>query len=499
MKNRPFGACPLCVVLAATLFLVLTPPSWSADKQNPAKIVEDLGRRIERVVNGLLPPVVIEGAELRKMKLADRMAALRIPGVSIAMIHDGAIQWARGFGVRSLGGPPVTPDDLFQAGSISKPVTAVAALSLVEEGKLHLDSDVDLALTSWKIPATPLTREAKVTLRELLAHRAGVNVPGFYGYASNALLPSLIATLNGTAPANNPPIIVEVEPGTQYHYSGGGYTIVQQLLIDVGGQPFPRLLQDRVLRPFGMTRSAFLQPLPDDLKREAVTPYLANGEPVGGGAHIYPELAAAGLWTTPSDLARFAIGVQNAVAGRASQVLSQAMAKEMLTPGLGHYGLGPMIGGSRDHPYFWHPGVNIGFASLIVGYESGDGAVIMTNGVRGLELADELMRAIAHEYDWPDFAPVARKLAKVDPAIFNAYQGRYRLAPDVVLTISRQGDRLFAQTPGELQIELLPESVRDFFCMEANVAIKFDTDDQGVATGLIFQQNGEDTPAQRID
>ncbi|QBR71342.1 hypothetical protein CU048_08665 [Beijerinckiaceae bacterium] len=255
VKNRPFGARPLCAVLAATLFLVLTPPSWSADKQNPAKIVEDLDRRIERVVNGLLPPVVLEGAELRKMKLADRMAALRIPGVSIAMIHDGAIQWARGFGVRSLGGPPVTPDDLFQAGSISKPVTAVAALSFVEDSKLHLDSDVDLALTSWKIPATPLTREAKATLRELLAHRAGVNVPGFYGYASNALLPSLIATLNGTAPANNPPIIVEVEPGTQYHYSGGGYTIVQQLLIDVSGQPFPRLLQDCVLRPFGMTRS----------------------------------------------------------------------------------------------------------------------------------------------------------------------------------------------------------------------------------------------------
>lgn len=499
MRHAAFCTRTIGPIAVAAYLLVLASHSWAANRPAVPNAPEDLERRIERVVAGLLPAVVPDGAEPLKMNLADRMAALHVPGASVAVIHDGAIQWARGFGVAAIGGPAVTPDNLFQAGSISKPVTAVAALSLVQEGKLHLDSDVNLALTSWKIPAIPLTGEAKVTLRELLSHSAGVNVPGFYGYASNALLPTLVATLNGAAPANNPAIVVDVEPGTQYHYSGGGYTIVQQLLIDVSGEPFPRLLQDRVLGPFGMTRSGFLQPLPEDRKSEAVTPYLANGDPVGGGPHIYPELAAAGLWTTPSDLARFAIGVQNAVTGRATQVLSQAMAKEMLTQGLGHYGLGPMIGGSPERPYFWHAGVNIGFASLMVCYETGDGAVIMTNGMRGLELADELMRGIAHEYGWPDFAPVARKLAKVDPKLFDGYVGRYRLAPDVILTISREGDRLFAQTAGQPQIELFPASNRDYFFKEADVLISFESDGQGLATGLIFQQNGQNMPAQRIE
>lgn len=230
-----------------------------------------------------------------------------------------------------------------------------------------------------------------------------------------------------------------------------------------------------------------------------MTPYLATGEPVSGGPHIYPELATAGLWTTPSDLARFAIGVQHAVTGRATPVLSQATAKEMLTPGLGRYGLGLMIGGSPERPYFWHPGVNIGFASLMVCYETGDGAVIMTNGMRGLELAGELMRAIAHEYHWPDFAPVPRKLANVDPKLFDGYVGRYRLAPDVVLTISLEGNQLYAQTAGQPQIELFPASDRDYFFKVADVLITFKTDDKGVATGLIFHQNEQNMPAQRIE
>jgi len=341
-------------------------------------------------------------------KLADRMAALHVPGVSIAVIHDGKIEWARGFGVTRIGGPPVTPDTLFQAASISKPVAAMAVLHLVQSGKLSLDADVNQYLKTWKLPANSFTGQTKVTIRELLTHTAGLTVHGFAGYASGAPLPTLVQVLNGEQPANSAPIRVDTQPGTIWRYSGGGYVIAQQLVQDVTGQPFPKLMHDTVLGPIGMTKSTYEQPLPNNRLAEIAIPYQANGQPVPGGPHIYPEMAPAGLWTTPSDLARYAMEVQKSLAGKSNRVLSAAMTSQMLTAGLNHQGLGPGLGGSEKYPYFTHGGSNEGYKCNLMAYNNGDGVVIMTNGDNGGQLASEIQRSVAREYGWPDFQSVGQ-------------------------------------------------------------------------------------------
>jgi CubicO group peptidase (beta-lactamase class C family) len=362
-------------------------------------------QRIQHIQDAILPPVVTKGTPPVTTRLADRMAALHVPGVSIAVIHEGKIEWARGFGVTRVGGPAVNPETLFQAASISKPVTAIAVLHLAESGKLDLDADVNRYLKTWKVPANAVTEKTKVTLRELLTHTAGMTVHGFPGYASDAARPTLVQVLNGEKPANTPAILVDMAPGTEWRYSGGGFVVTQLLLEDVTGQPFPRLMHDLVLGPIGMTRSTYDQPLPQSRMAEIALPYRRDGQAVAGGPHVYPEMAPAGLWTTPSDLARYAIEVQKALAGKSSTVISAAMAREMLKPEKNNWGLGIGTGGSGEHRYFTHSGANEGYQCDLVAYNNGDGAVIMTNSDYGGALAAEILRTIASEYKWPDFAP----------------------------------------------------------------------------------------------
>jgi CubicO group peptidase (beta-lactamase class C family) len=287
--------------------------------------------RIRRIQDGLLPPVLVKGETPQKTKLRDRMSALHVPGVSIAVIHDGQIDWARGFGVTKSDGPPVTPNTLFQAASISKPVTAMAVLHLAESGKLDLDADVNQYLKSWKIPASSFMEQSGVTLQKLPSHTAGMTVHGFAGYASDEPVPNLVQVLNGRKPANSASILVDAVPGTKWRYSGGGYVVIQQVMEDVTGAPFAKLMQDVVLRPVGMAQSTYEQPLPQGRLANAAMPYSHDGQGIKGGPHVYPEMAAAGLWTTPSDLARYAIDIQKSLAGEPKHVLSTEMARKMLT------------------------------------------------------------------------------------------------------------------------------------------------------------------------
>jgi CubicO group peptidase (beta-lactamase class C family) len=365
--------------------------------------------KIQDVENNIAPAFLIKGQDGSHITLASRMAALHVPGVSIAVIHNGTIEWAKGFGVTKLEGPAVTPNTLFQAGSISKPVTAMAILHLAQSGRLSLDTDVNQYLKTWKVPENSFTAQKKVTLRGLLSHTAGVTVHGFPGYASGDPVPTLVQVLNGEKPANTPPIRVDTVPGTIWRYSGGGYVITQQLLLDLTGKSFPSFMQETVLGPLGMSHSTYEQPLPATRQADAATPYDQHGAPIVGGAHTYPEMAPAGLWTTPSDLARYAIEVQKSLTGQSNSVLSKTTASEMVKDvGLGNYGLGLQVGGSPDHTYFEHGGVDEGFVSNLIAYDNGDGVAIMTNGMNGGRLAEELVRTIALAYHWPDFAPIKR-------------------------------------------------------------------------------------------
>ena len=464
----------------------------------PAQTQPTAEQVIDHIQDRILPPVLVRGEAPATTKLADRMAALHVPGVSIAVIRGGKIEWARGFGVARIGGPAVTPDTLFQAASISKPVSAMAVLHLVQEGKLDLDADVDQYLKSWKVPSNNFTAEKKVTLRELLTHTAGMTVHGFPGYASGEPLPTPLQILNGEKPANSPPIRVDTEPGKIWRYSGGGYVVAQLLLQDVTGQPFPKLMHDTVLAPIGMTRSTYEQPLPASRMAEVATPYRSDGQPVAGGPHVYPEMAPAGLWTTPSDLARYAIEVQKSLAGASNHVLSAATTRRMLTPGLNRQGLGPGIGGGPQHPYFTHGGANEGYRCDLVAYNEGDGVAIMTNGDNGGQLFDDILSTLAHDYNWPDFQPKERTVAAVDAKTLDAYLGAYRYASGV-MTITRESDQLFEQRGTQPKVPIFPEGQGKFFEKTTDATLAFDLGADGKAAAVTVHQNEMTQTARRVD
>ncbi|HLQ22255.1 MAG TPA: M20/M25/M40 family metallo-hydrolase, partial [Gemmatimonadales bacterium] len=472
---------------------ILTGLDAAWDEKRPS-----VADHVDRVQRGLLLPVVIRGQPLNGMTLADRMAHHHVPGVSIAVIHDGAVEWTRGFGTMSVNGSPVTPDTLFQAGSISKPVAAMAAMRLVQEGKLDLDADVNRYLKAWTLPSNELTEKRKVTIRALLSHTAGLTVHGFPGYAPGQRVPTVVQVLDGEEPANTKPVRVDILSGTQYRYSGGGYTVLQQVLTDVTGKPFPQLLEETVLRPLKMEHSTFEQPLPADRAGQAATPYDSKGEPVPGGPHTYPEMAAAGLWSTSADLARFAIGLQNALAGKSS-LLSEAAAREMVTPLLDGYGLGLGVQGSGSTLRFSHGGSDEGFESFFVAYGgTGNGAVVMTNGQQGTALAMEIVRGVAREYRWPDFQPRERTITRVDPSVYDRYVGTYEVAPGNTFEVTRQGEKLLVNSPGEDQRELYPESPVRFFVLGLDAQLDFTADAAGAATGVEVLGDGWGFTARKI-
>jgi CubicO group peptidase (beta-lactamase class C family) len=437
----------------------------------------NLNTRIARIENGFLPPVTIKGQPVHTMKIADRMKFYRVPGVSVAFFDHGQIIWTRTYGFADVEGKePVTTETAFQAASISKPISALAALRLVQDGKLGLDEEVNSKLRSWKVPENEFTVEQKVTLRGILSHSAGLTVHGFPGYDAGETVPTVVQILNGEKPANTPPVRVNAIPGTIWRYSGGGYVLLQQLLTDITGKPYPRILQDLVLTPAGMAHSTYEQPLPNNLSSTAATPYRASGEAVRGGWHTYPEMAAAGLWTTPSDLAHLAIEVQNEYAGRSSRILSQEMMRQMLTRQKENYGLGFELGPPDHAMRFGHVGSNEGFRCVLESYiESSQGFVIMTNSDNGDQFASEYLGAIAKEYNWPDFHPHERTLAKIDPGLRLTYGGTYEAPGLGNVTVTAKGAKLYLQVNafGSAPLELLPESDTSFFSLSSNITLPF--------------------------
>jgi CubicO group peptidase (beta-lactamase class C family) len=458
----------------------------------------DLEQHIQHIQDGLLPPVLFAGSKSKN--LATRMQELHVPGVSIAVIHGGKLEWARGFGAISIGGPPVTDATLFQAASISKPVTTLAVLRLVQAGKLDLDADVNQYLKAWKLPGNEFTEQAKVTLRELLTHSAGVSVHGFRGYAAGEPVPTVIQILNGEPPANNSAIRVDSEPGKTWRYSGGGFVIVQQVVSEVSGVAFPKLMHDQVLDPLGMNHSTYQQPLPAKLLAHAAMPYREDGKPVPGGEPFtYPELGPAGLWTTPSDLARFALGIQTAATGRSSRLLSAASAHDLLVPHIDQQALGLVIGGSTERKYFTHGGANFGYRCILVAYQEGDGAVIMTNSDNGDPLIREILRTIAREYGWPDFAPPVRTIAVIDPKSFDAYVGSYRLPSGDIATFWRDGEHIRSRILGQRALEIFPSSDHEYFPKAVDARWVFSSSAAAADAAATLYQNNRELIAKRAD
>jgi CubicO group peptidase (beta-lactamase class C family) len=454
-------------------------------------------RRIEQAI--LVAPTLQSQAPQRAA-LSERMALHSVPGASIAVIDDGRVAWARGYGVREAGTHDlVTTRTLFQAASISKPVAAAAALRLAQEGQLDLDEDVNRYLVSWKVPANGAW-QPRVTLRHLLCHGGGTTVHGFPGYRRDRERPTVAQVLAGFSPANTPAVRVDTIPGTQFRYSGGGTTIIQRLLMDVTGKPFAELMRDLVLDPLDMHDSTYEQPLPETRWSAAASGHRTGGGVVEGKWHVYPEQAAAGLWTTPSDLARFALDILRARAGQPGTLLARETVEQMLAPQVEeHIGLGFFLDGAGDRLRFHHSGDNEGFKYMLVVYaERGQGAIVMTSGDEGWMLYDEIMRTIAAEYGWPGYLAYERAPAAIDPQIYAAYVGEYELNAGRRLAITAADGALLAQLVGQPPIQLYPLAETEFFAKDVNIEIRFDKGDTGDITGLNIHQNERDMPAKKL-
>jgi len=460
--------------------------------------------RIARVERGLLPTVALRGRRDTAYTLADRMQRYGVPAVSVAVIDGGRVAWARAYGVIEVGGAPIGTATLFQAGSISKAITAMAALHFVDRGVLRLDEDVNLRLVSWKVPASELTRARPVTLRGLLSHGAGLNVPSFTpGYLPGAPAPTLLQVLEGAPPASNPPIRVEVAPGTEWRYSGGGLSVVQQLIVDVTGRPFAEILRKAVFDRAGMTRTLAEQPLSAEHAASAATAHSA-GAPVAGRWRVHPELAAAGLWSTAPDLARFGVAVLRTIRGDRGALLHPATAREMVTRQIGDWGLGFALGGGGDSATVGHDGSTAGFtARLLVLPATGQGIAVMTNA-ESEALIDEIMRAVAREYAWPVRPRIEKAVATVDPAGYAAFAGRYRVEVgertfDFAVSVEGTGDgrRLIITGPSGRPGVLLPLSTARFFSQDTGNEFTF-TREGNVVTSMLLDQQGERYTARRL-
>jgi CubicO group peptidase (beta-lactamase class C family) len=405
------------------------------------------------------------------MAVADRMSFHRVPGVTVAVVRNGRLHWTQGRGVRAAGQPdPVTADTLFQAASISKPVVALATLRLVERGDLPLDGPVNEHLTSWAIPANEFTNEQDVTLRQLLAHSGGTtnSAVGIYG-----------------PDEPRPPVRVDFVPGSRWRYSGGGYSILQQLLADVTGQSFPEFMEALVLAPAGMQASGYYQPLPDHLAATSAAGHDGQGATIRGRWWTLPEMAAGGLWTTAPDLGRFIIALCAAYQGEPGALLGRETAREMMRHQIGGWGLGLAVDDVDGERRVSHTGSNDGYRAVFVALPArGDGIAILTNGDRGDSLRTEILQAAARVYEWPGYETERRSPVTIDPPVLRELAGRYDYGGGFATIVRLDGHRLVAQLNDGPAYELYATSGSDYFTL-SGTGYRFERDDTGAVVAVL--------------
>lgn len=423
---------------------------------------------VKAIEDGLLGAIEIEGQEPETFNIYDRMEFHHVPGLSIAVVKDGKIAWAKGYGMANTeSGTKVDENTLFQAGSISKPVAALAALKLVQEGKVDLDTDINTYLKGWKVPESPFTETEKVTLRRLLTHTAGMTVHGFPGYQQKDTFPTIEQVLNGEG--NTPKIYVDTFPDAIWRYAGGGYTVMEKMVEDVTGMPLEAYMKEHILEPMGMTHSTYDQPLTDKDHAQASAAYDGNGQLYEGLWHNYPEQAAAGLWTTPTDLAKYCMVIQEIVAGKTDGVLSQETVSQMLTKHKNDWGLGPALEWNGDSLRFQHGGKNAGFTNFMTAFaHRGDAVIVMTNADNGGALAREIMRGISRYYDWGIMN--ARTIETVDltEEALDKLTGKYRFDDprndgEYIVTILRENNYLIVDDSNNGQRDKMVPIAADTF------------------------------------
>ncbi len=461
------------------------------------KYSKEIETQIKQFENNLSGRVIING---KSDNIFDRMAFYKVKGVSIAVIENYQLVWAKGYGwADEKEKRPVTPSTLFIPGSISKTFNAVGILKLAQDNKLNLNTDINTYLKSWKFPYDTISSGKKITLMHLLSHSAGLSFHGSDGYSRTAKIPTLQQILDGQPPASSLSIRSEFEPGLYHQYSNGGIVITQLLVTDITQQPYEKFMYYNVLKPLGMTNSFFNQPPPKDKWPLIATGYNEDGTELATKYNIIPEQAAGGLWTTPSEVSKFIIETQLALEGKSSKLLSTEMTKLQLTPTVDEVSaLGVFIDKRKNTKYFTHDARNYGYSGVYYGsMEGGNGVVVFANSFN-VGLLPEIANSIATVYKWKDFyTPVYKNEIAVSESILKKYTGVY-LYEGKLASVIKKKDSYYYFADG-IESKMHFSSELDFFNQEFPSEKSFIMDGFGNVKGYARKLNGiERLPATKV-
>ncbi len=455
--------------------------------------------KIQEVENNVTGSLLINGE--KPPTILDRMAKYNVKGISIAVISNYQVVWAKGYGWADEGEKRrVTPETLFEPGSISKSLNAVGVLKLVQDKKIDLNEDINTYLRSWKFPYDTVSHGKKITVANLLSHTAGLTVHGFPGHPITGPTPTLLQVLDGIKPSYTPAVRSAFEPGLRFQYSGGGTSISQVILTDIVQQPYDQWMYENVLKPIGMTHSTYAQPPAENLRHLCATAYNRDGQPLKGKFHVYPEQAAAGLWMTPTDLCQYIIDMQLAYKGKPSKVLSPEMVKLHLTPYIDkNAAMGTFLEDKDGALYFQHSAGNDGFSGIFYGsLQDGYGVAVFQNS-DNYPILREVVNSVAKAYNWKNFytAPAQKSAIQVPEKLLKTYEGLYFFEGEFAAVGKKDNAyHFYADGTFAKMYFTTPES---FFNEEFRAVKTFTKDSKGMVNGYTRTVDGQSySPAVRV-
>ena len=474
--------------LSKIIFLFFITAFIILSSSNNIKAQSLIQKEITEIENNLLPNIHAKGTKKQTFNLQERMEHHKVPGISIAIVKNGKLHWSKAYGLRNANTKTkVDTKTMFQIASVTKPITALGILKLVEQDKIALDNEVNTYLKGWQIQDNEFTKTEKVTIRRLLTHTAGLNSHGFDGYPQNEELPSVIEVLKGEG--NWGGVAIENIPGKAWRYSGGGYVILQKLIEDVTGLSFENFMEKEVLQPLKMNHSTFQQPINKDVYKNVSSAHDNDGNVVIGGWHNYTEKGAGGLWSTPEDFIKYIIEIHNIIKGKKNGLLSKGTIDKMLTKDLNNWGLGPLIEGSGENLRFRHDGKNQGFfADFLAFANKGEGVIILTNG-NTPSLKNELLKSISSVYHWNTHNQRTIEVENLPTEELGNYIGTYDWMerPGFFIEVVIQEGKLNILAPGFPTDVLTPYGKYDFIDLESEVEVSFKTSDSGKINGLTWR------------
>lgn len=387
-------------------------------------------KHIENIQNNLVPVHYLNG-RANKKSITQMMAEDKIPGVSIAFIDNGKISWQKSYGYSNLtDSTKVTPNTIFNGASLSKPVTAMAALHLVDKGMLSLNEDINNKLKDWKVPENKFTEIEKVTLGRLIGHTAGFERYVQSSFFPNEEIPTIKQMLTGEKPSVDPPVSVVYVPGQKQVYSNPGYSVIEKLIEDVTEHDFNVAINELIFEPCGMVQSSFQQPVPKELKNLIATGYSNDLNPYP--YKLFPFKAAGGIWTSPADLGKFLIALLKDYHSNTNIILSKTMAESVFHKSSERLGFAKIYNQEKEDLLFEHWGSNSGFTCyMVASLNKKQGVVIMTNSDNGTSFLSYVARAVAIEYNWDFLQPKVFEPIAMEELELNKFTGKFKGGDEV--------------------------------------------------------------------